>query len=215
MACAATFPDVAGARVTSETFARLALGRSTARYRDALTLARMLLEHRAPELRAGQAPVFAVLFDMNVLWERYVAALFRKAAQGKLEVVTQGSAALWREAGAGSRSVRPDLVVRSGKATLLIVDTKWKVAPDGVPGDADLHQMFVYNEIFRAPRAVLLYPSTGVATGRRGHFHGDRRHTCETMHLGVVAEHEWRGAQMLEQVERLLGSLEVSPNEAA
>jgi 5-methylcytosine-specific restriction enzyme subunit McrC len=47
-ACAATFPDVRGLRITAETFERVVLGRSTARYRDALLLARMLSEQRAP-----------------------------------------------------------------------------------------------------------------------------------------------------------------------
>ena len=56
------------------------LGRSTARYRDALVLARLILEQKAPELRTGTHHVFALLFDMNALWERYVGWLFRRAA---------------------------------------------------------------------------------------------------------------------------------------
>lgn len=209
-ACAASFPEVRGLRITSEVLNRVVLGRSTTRYRDALLLARMILEQRAPELRAGQVPVFAVLFDMNLLWERYVASLFRRAAGRRFEVSTQESRSLWREPGKPSRLVRPDLVVRphGEKTVLLVADTKWKVAPDGVPSDEDLKQMFVYNELLGAPRAILLYPSTGAAIGRVGQYaERPRPHGCETMHLGVVAQHTWRGGQMVAQIEVLLQSL--------
>ncbi len=204
-ACSATFPEVGRLHITNDTFDRITLGRSTVRYRDALILARMLLEQRAPELRAGQAPVFSVLFDMNVLWERYVASLFRNAAGRRFDVSTQESTSIWRAAGMASRTVRPDIVVRvPGKKTvLLVVDTKWKVAPDGIPSDDDLKQMFVYNELLAAPRAVLLYPSTGPATGRQGTYVG-RAHHCATVHLGVVAEQHWRSGQMQAHINELL-----------
>ncbi|MEZ4299792.1 MAG: hypothetical protein R3B70_32890 [Polyangiaceae bacterium] len=213
-ACAAAFPDVRGLRVTSEILARVVLGRTTARYRDALVLARMILEQRAPELRAGEAPVFAILFDMNLLWERYVASLFRKVAGRRFDVVTQESRSLWREPGQPSRIVRADLVVRprGEKRVLLVADTKWRDAPAGVPGDEELKQMFVYNELLGAPRAVLLYPSTGPATDRAGQFAARAHpHGCETLHLGVIAGEAWSRDRMMEQIEGLLRSLSAVP----
>jgi 5-methylcytosine-specific restriction enzyme subunit McrC len=215
-ACAATFPDVRGLRITAETFDRVVLGRSTARYRDALILARMLSEQRAPELRAGGAPVFALLFDMNLLWERYIGALLRRAAGRRLDISTQEQTVLWKEHGAPSRGVRPDFVVRTldRKTVLLVADTKWKVAPDGVPSDDDLKQMFVYAELLDAPRAILLYPSTGPATGRSGRF-ALRGRVCETKHLGVVEQQAWQGGLMQQHIEKLLHTLQTKPNEAA
>ena len=208
-ASAAAFPEVSRSRTTGEMFDNLVLGRSTARYRDALVLARMILERRAPQLRAGGLPVFALLFDMNVLWESYVGGLFRRAAGSRYRVTTQESAPFWRASAHVNRGVRPDVLIRRADKTevLLVADTKWKVAPDGVPGDADLKQMFVYNELFKAPRAVLLYPSTGAAVGRTGAYAGCS-HRCETMQLGVIAGMEWRRNAMIEQVATLLGSLE-------
>jgi hypothetical protein len=69
--------------------------------------------------------------------------------------------------------------------------------------------MFVYNELLGAPHAVLLYPSTGPATGRAGAYAG-RSHGCATMHLGVIAAREWRGQQMQAQVATLLQSFALS-----
>lgn len=208
MAHAATFPEVGSIRVTRDAFDRLVLGRSTARYRDALILARMILEQRAPELRAGQVPVFSVLFDMNILWERYVASLFRRAAGRRFEISTQEATSFWRQPASPSRIVRPDFIVRAPgrRDVLLLADTKWRVVPDGTPSDDELKQMFVYNELLGSPRAVLLYPASGAATGREGNYVG-RAHRCATMHLGVVAEQQWRGDHMQAQIAGLLEAL--------
>lgn len=78
-ACALTFPEMSVASIRAVDCDRVTLGRSTARYRGALLLARLILEQKAPELRAGAHQVFALLFDMNALWERYVGWLFRRA----------------------------------------------------------------------------------------------------------------------------------------
>jgi hypothetical protein len=73
-----SLPDSATTGVGPEDCDRVVLARNTTRYRDALTLARLILAQRAPELRAGEHSVFAVLFDMNALWEHYVGWLFRR-----------------------------------------------------------------------------------------------------------------------------------------
>lgn len=184
--CAAQFPDLAPLRVTLDLFERLPRGRSTARYADALVFARMILEQQVPALRTGRTPVFALLFDMNLLWERYIAALFRRCRGPGLEVNTQESRAFWKPAGATARTVRPDIVVRNGKQVQLIADTKWKLLDEAAPSDADLQQMFAYNELFGAPRAVLLYPRSGSAS-RSGAYAG-RRHRCEVVELGVFGD---------------------------
>lgn len=209
--CRLGFPEVAPVRVSADLFDRLRLGRSTIRYERSLTLARMLLEHRAPELRPGAARVFALLFDMNVLWERYVSVLFRRAAGPDLVISTQERRGFWAATGYPIRRVRPDIVVqrRRDSRVVLVADTKWKVIGDGPPGDGDLKQMFVYNELFGAPRALLLYPATSASIGRTGSF--ARRpgastppHRCETIHLGVVDGEKWSSAGLRQQIEVLL-----------
>jgi 5-methylcytosine-specific restriction enzyme subunit McrC len=204
--CAARFPDLAPLRVTPATFERLPRGRSTARYRDALIFARMILEQQVPELRAGRTPVFALLFDMNLLWERYIAALFRRARGAGIAVSTQEGRAFWKVPGSPARSVRPDIVVRRGAEVALIADTKWKLLDDSAPSDADLQQMFVYNELFAAPRAVLIYPASGGAP-RRGRY-ADRDHACEAVELGVFGEKGIDTAATQREVEGLVDAQE-------
>jgi 5-methylcytosine-specific restriction enzyme subunit McrC len=206
--CQVSFPQVTRTRPTRQAFDRLRLGRATARYEKSLTLARMILEHAAPQLRAGRSRVFALLFDMNMLWERYVAALFRRAAGSSLEVSSQERIPFWR-GGPHRRGLRPDIVIRSraDRRVLLTVDTKWKVLAGGPPGDDDLKQMFVYNEVLAGSRAALVYPSTGTEAATSGEYVG-RSHRCETVHLVPVRGGRWCGREMKAQVGSLLGGLD-------
>ena len=129
----------------------------------ALVFARMILEQQVPALRSGATPVFALRFDMNLLRERYVAALFRRCRTPGLEVGTQESRAFWKPVGASARTIRPDVVVRRGERVQLIADTKWKLLDESCPSDADLQQMFAYNELFGARRS-----GSGISLSQRG-----------------------------------------------
>ena len=207
-ACRASLPAVTPVAVTSQMFDRWRPTRATARYEKALLLARIVLEHRGPQLRTGRSRVHALLFDMNLLWERYVAALFRRAARGALVVSSQEQRTFWRPSGRAASKVRPDIVVRERAGgepgrVLVVVDTKWKVPGSGRPSDDDLKQMFVYNELLGAPRSVLLYPATQESLSLRASYHG-RPHTCEQAYLGVVRGGSWSTTALGEQVERLL-----------
>lgn len=148
--CLSRFPEVQHRGVTLEAFDRIRLTRSTQRYANALTYARLILAHRGPQLRSGRERVFALLFDMNALWERYIAVLLRRVAPPNIQVSTQERHVFWKPAQHGVRKIRPDVVLREiasidvGK-TMLVIDTKWKVPSNGLPSDDDLKQMFVYN----------------------------------------------------------------------
>jgi 5-methylcytosine-specific restriction enzyme subunit McrC len=208
-ACRAAFPEVVPARVVTGLFERIPRSRAAARYRDALALARLILERHAPELLAGGTPVFALLFDMNILWERFVAALFRRAAPEGIRVSTQEGTAFWKPAGAPERRVRPDIVVRAASSpeVLLIADTKWRVPREGAPDDEELKQMFVYNQLFASRRAVLLYPSEGARglewTGR----YARHDHTCGALRLGLFDGGSFSMEAMRSEIKALLASL--------
>jgi 5-methylcytosine-specific restriction enzyme subunit McrC len=207
-ACITRFPEVRHAGVTRELFERIRLTRATQRYQAALVYARMILEHQGPQLQAGPRQVFALLFDMNVLWERYVAALFRRAAIPGVAVTTQERHLFWSSTEQARRRVRPDVVVRVVSADgrgqpLLVIDTKWKVPARGHVSDDDLKQMFVYNELLPGARSVLLYPATADSAAVRGTYAG-KRHTCEQLYLGPPGEQDWGMTTMCAQLRSLL-----------
>jgi len=208
-ACLARLPEVRHTGVTRELLERIRLTRSTQRYHAALVYARMILEHQGPQLRAGPRRVFALLFDMNALWERYVAALFRRTRVPGVAVTTQERHLFWRSPDDAGRHVRPDIVVRaaprSGRGQpLLVIDTKWKVPAHGRASDEDLKQMFVYNELLAGARAVLLYPATAESAAVRGTYAG-KGHTCEQLYLGLLdAQAGWSTAALSAQIRALL-----------
>lgn len=203
-ACMGRFPELATAGIDSAAIDRLHLSRATQRYAAALTYARMILAHQGPRLRAGRARVFALLFDMNTLWERYIAALLRRAAPDGTEVHTQEQHIFWLPYRHGSRRVRPDIVLRSPSGNaLLVIDTKWKVPTNGLPSDDDLKQMFVYNELLGATRSVLLYPRTSASFAAAG-IYAARQHRCEQRHVGVFEGSHWSTAAIRRQLSELL-----------
>jgi hypothetical protein len=103
---------------------------------------------------------------------------------------------------------RPDIVVRSRTSgtVLLIADTKWKVLRDGPPSDADLQQMFIYNELLSGPGAALVYPGAG-ERGVSG-LYKDRMHGCETIHLTPVVGTRWCAGTMRAQIAATLARFE-------
>lgn len=205
-ACLARFPELQTAGVTGAVVDRIRPTRATKRYEKALIYARMILSQQGPQLRAGRERVFAFLFDMNTLWERYIAALVRRAAPAGMQVHTQEQHAFWLPQRHSVRRVRPDIVVRdAGGATLLVIDTKWKVPANGLPSDEDLKQMFVYNELLAGAHSILLYPRTAKSFPATGGFANRQRpHSCAQHHLGVFASARWSTAAILQQLRQLL-----------
>lgn len=208
--CRASFPELPDSDIAPDAFERVRFNRATTRYEAALVFARMILEHQGPQLRSGKTRVFALLFDMNVLWERFVAALFRRAGGDGVATMTQERHLFWKPTGLLGRHVRPDIVLRAksgperGEA-LLIADTKWKVPSHGVPSDDDLKQMFVYNELLAGARSVLIYPRCVDVPSHHAPFQR-RNHSCEQLHLEVAPRGRWSTADMQEQVAALIRS---------
>jgi 5-methylcytosine-specific restriction enzyme subunit McrC len=209
VACALAFPDTSVAHIRAEDCERITLGRSTARYRDAITLARLILERKAPELRGGAHQVFALLFDMNALWERYVGWLFRRAVPANWEVVEQESWTFWQARPCPARRVRPDAILRErgNCRNLLAIDAKWKAITDAAPADDDLKQMFVYNHLLGAPQSILVYPSVDGGWHQLDGRYVRCEHRCGSMGIGLFEGTGLDTQGMVSQVRRVLADV--------
>jgi 5-methylcytosine-specific restriction enzyme subunit McrC len=170
------FQDVDNVVVTERTFTRLSYTRNTERYRRALQLARLIILNYSPDVRGGREDVLAILFDMNLLFERFVYAQLKRAearqALRQIAFKAQVSRRFWSADGM-QKSIRPDIIAQIGKGPdqeRVVMDTKWKIPGDGKPGDADLQQMHAYNVQFGARRSFLLYPKVSTTADVRGRF---------------------------------------------
>lgn len=116
---------------------------------------------------AGQG--ITLLFPMNDLFEAYVAALAKRALRGvEWTVHAQGGGLFCLiEEGDGGKErfqTKPDLLIKQGRDTVLVIDTKWKRigrnpedAKRGV-SQADVYQMMAYARLYCCPNVMLLYP---------------------------------------------------------
>lgn len=145
---------------------KIILNRSNGRWKDLLGLAELFLTRRHQNTNAGATDGHALLFEMNILFERYIARLLPRAlARTGLRISTQGGhkSCLYDGEKAIFRT-RPDIVIRRDQDIVLIVDTKWKrIAPmveDPKQGisQSDVYQLMAYSQLYDCPKVMLLYP---------------------------------------------------------
>lgn len=148
------FPEMPEIKVSEKTFERLTLDRKTKSHQKALEIARLLLMQYHPDLSKGRDHVLALMFDMNLLWEKFVFVSLKK--QG-LQVFAQNTKSFWRPTNGPRRTIRPDIRIIIGDQTF-ICDTKWKVLKDNRPSMEDIRQMYAYHQYFNANKVALIYP---------------------------------------------------------
>ena len=147
----------------------IVLDRTNTRWRQLLSMARLFLGDRHQQTSAGPIDGFSLLFEMNVLFEEYVARLVARALAGSgLRVSAQGGHRdCLFEGETGRFRTRPDIVVRRGDQTALIIDTKWKRIVERIDdpkqgvSQADVYQMMSYGRLYDCSCVVLLYPHHG------------------------------------------------------
>ena len=146
----------------------IVLDRTSTRWRELLSLARLFLGDRHQQTSAGPIDGFALLFEMNILFEEYVARLLARALAGTgLSVSAQGGHRDCLFQGETGRfRTRPDLIVRRGNQIAVIIDTKWKRItriddPKRGVSQADVYQLMAYGRLYDCSQVVLLYPHHG------------------------------------------------------
>jgi 5-methylcytosine-specific restriction enzyme subunit McrC len=165
---ALVYADIAAVPAAALRWDRIVPDRTNARWQGPLRLARLILGDRFQNSSGGDADGFALLFDMNVLFERYVEKLLAPIAGGAgWRMVAQGGfrRCLYPEDGAPAMfATKPDLQLVRGRRVGLVIDAKWKCLADrstepkmGVD-QADLYQMMAYARLYDCPALVLLYP---------------------------------------------------------
>lgn len=146
-----------------------ALARLHPSYVPLLTLAHLFLDGGALEPASGDCSSFAFTFDMNRLFESFVAAFIRRhrhailpAAWTDFDLRAQSAGSpvyLATENAAPRFRLKPDFLVADGPRFPLLLDTKYKTvaAPRDI-AQSDFYQMYAYARRFACPRVLLLYP---------------------------------------------------------
>ncbi len=123
-------------------------------------LARLLLSSVYQTAHGGNREGIALLFDMNILFESFVASLARKAYEPLgYQVCTQGpNGHLTCD---NAFQTKPDVHVTRGD-DVFVLDTKWKKVDPNKPhfgvGQNDVYQMHAYAHVYKSCATILLYP---------------------------------------------------------
>lgn len=161
--------EVPPSRNLSADFAAWRLGRGHTHFAPLESICRMVLYELNPVASGPGQRANALLFNMNALYEAYVAQLLRQVYPD-WQVETQVTdRALGQVGGQGAFDVRPDLLLRTSKQQIIVADTKWKRLSSGPPiygvSNVDAYQMLAYSEVFQKDAAEaerrelwLLYP---------------------------------------------------------
>jgi len=151
------------------------LDRMQRRYASVVELARLFIDGQYLDARAGRQQVYSLLFDMNQLFERFVAVKLRPTARKMgLRLMEQGPRKYLGEddSGKGRLLMRPDIsLLNARNRPVAILDTKWKLLDSGNPlaslSSADLYQLSTYASVYRCNQVMLLYPEQA---GFRGEY---------------------------------------------
>lgn len=137
------------------------LSRLNEHYADLLQLAALIIRGLFVEnFVSGDRPSFAILMDMNQVFETVVERAARNAVNARDEWRVEGQAHVRGLITGGKHPVRmrPDFVVRDESDDVMLVgDAKWKV---GTPSQSDIYQLTAYQLADDVP-GLLVYPGQG------------------------------------------------------
>lgn len=118
--------------------------RLNARYKESFEFALLLLKKSIP-LFSKEKKSFAFLFDMNELFEKFIAKVF---------TLIDPNTKLQNQKNFGNLQLKPDIITSN-----MIVDTKYKIVTTKEDlAASDKYQMFVYGTNFEIKNTMLLYP---------------------------------------------------------
>ena len=164
------YSDIADMPISALRWDSVVLDRTNSRWRELLNLARLLLGERFQTASSGESEGFSLLFEMNKLFEEYIARMLKRALiNTDLRVISQGGRLHCLET-ADRRALfqtRPDILVKRGDNTVKIIDTKWKRISAKIEdpklgvAQGDVYQMMAYGQLYKCDRLTLLYPHHG------------------------------------------------------
>lgn len=158
---------VPASRDVRSDFSAWRLERGHAHFEPLRSLCEMLLRDLNPLVGGQQATAHALLFDMNRVYEAYVAQRLRAQYPDWLIETQVTDRALGQVGTQRAFNLRPDLLITLPTGEIIVADTKWKrlnatAAPTYDIANANAYQMLAYSEVFQASQVFrtlhLLYP---------------------------------------------------------
>ena len=152
------FDEVSECENYKNFFAKLVINRQVKHYEQTLLWCKIFLLGNSFTPHKGDDLAFALLFDMNALFESYVGDFIKKSFPG---TILQHSEKHLIEA-PKSFKLKPDIFLEGE----FIADTKWKIIRQDINesekkykiSQADLYQLYAYGKKYECGELYLIYP---------------------------------------------------------
>ena len=145
------FDEVSECENYKNFFAKLVINRQVKHYEQTLLWCKIFLLGNSFTPHKGDDLAFALLFDMNALFESYVGNFIKKSFPGT--ILQHSEKHLVEEP--KSFKLRPDIFLESK----FIADTKWKIISSSNDiSQADLYQLYAYGKKHECGELYLIYP---------------------------------------------------------
>jgi len=163
MALLMEFDGVSDIRFERPQLDNVSTDRRTDRFEPLIALAKRFVCSQSPD-RPGSIQTYSLLFDMNAVFEAYIAALMRRLVCPPRYIgiaQVRGRHLLERGHQPKFRLI-PDIGVYERRKLICLIDTKWKLldasaSHEGV-SQADMYQMYAYAKEYESPLIILLFP---------------------------------------------------------
>ena len=152
------FDEVSECEDYKNFFAKLVINRQVKHYEQTLLWCKIFILGNSFTPHKGDDLAFALLFDMNALFESYVGNFIKKKHIG---TILQHSEKHLIEA-PKSFKLKPDIFLEGE----FIADTKWKIIRQDINesekkykiSQADLYQLYAYGKKYECGKLYLIYP---------------------------------------------------------
>ena len=150
------FDEIEVSHTIKTDFEKVSLNRQMKDYEQVLLWCKTFLFGNSFSPYKGNDIAFALLFDMNLLFESYVGDYLKK--KGYAVSLQDKGKHLVEEP--KKFALRPDIVIhKDNNESMIIADTKWKIIKEEKDiNQPDMYQLFAYGKKYYNKKLYLIYP---------------------------------------------------------
>ena len=183
--------------ITANHFKQVQFTRQNDRFLEIFNFCRLIHSGLSPNASSGGERTYSLLFDMNAVFERFIAAFIKKQVMKRLpghEIFPQAKHnrlyLMESSTGKGILQMAPDILIRDPAGKHLVIDTKWKrlkptnTGNQGNVSSGDLYQLYAYTHRYDCHQSFLLYPQVPGVVAQDYHLF-DRHDQLTDSKVGV------------------------------
>lgn len=187
------FDEVEESKNIKTDFEKVKPNRQMRDYEQVLLWSKTFLLENSFSPYKGENIAFALLFDMNLLFENYVYDFLKKEKMIENKLIEDIKAQdkthhLVYEKNIGKFRLKPDIVINKGE---IIADTKWKLlsfekSNSGI-SQADMYQLYAYGTKYEnCQNLYLIYPYDGVKLENSYKYFKDDENKIKNLQLDIL-----------------------------